>query len=554
MRSALVLLLLAALPAVAENQLQQLISDAIARGESHLRLPPGEMRVDSRVYVHGADGLTISGPGTTIVFTDPLDAGFMLDDCSRLTLRGFTVDCDPLPFTQGTIVSISEDRSEWEFEVHEGYPALSEPYLAPQAYVYDPATGRIRRGAPDIYPSSVEALSERRGRMRLDGRTPGVELVEVGDLIVLNIRDGAGIFMHLCSDLRLEGVTMLACPGMAFIGRYLSGDNVFRRLTVRPGPLPEGATQPRLMSAAGDALNIAYSARGPLIERCRFRAMGDDSINLHGPTFPVCAVEGSEIVLGRPYEGEPYERMVAAGDVLHGHRQGDFAIVGEGEIVRFERADGTEQWRERVQEAWPKVEVTRGSFFRVRLREALPIEAGDWVTIPATGTHGFVIRDCEFRDHRARGMRIQASHGVIEGNRLSGLQGAGITIGPEFGYWREANWVEDLIVRDNVIEEIGRGSITQEAWGFALAGITVFGRGEPEVDCAPGNRGIVLSGNTIEDCPTAAISVTCSREVQVKGNRIAHTNYRDGGAPIAVSGSEQVLVDGNHFSAVGEAP
>ena len=222
--------------------------------------------------------------------------------------------------------------------------------------------------------------------------------------------------------------------------------------------------------------------------------------------------------------------------------------------MRFERADGTEQWRERVQEAWPKVEVTRGSFFRVRLREALPIEAGDWVTIPATGTHGFVIRDCEFRDHRARGMRIQASHGVIEGNRLSGLQGAGITIGPEFGYWREANWVEDLIVRDNVIEEIGRGNITQEAWGFALAGITVFGRGEPDVECTPGNRAIVLSGNTIEDCPTAAISVTCSREVQVNGNRIAHTNYRDGGAPIAVSGSEQVLVDGNHFSAVGEAP
>lgn len=560
MRVALVLLV-AALPAMADNPVQALIEQAVAEGRERVELPGGELRLDSAVRVRDARDLLIDGRGTRLVFTDWSNSGLDIRGCARLTVRNLTIDCDPLPFTQGTIVSVSEDHSTWEFEVHAGYPELSEPYLAKQAYIYDAASGRLRRGVPDVYPRSVEALSGRRGRVIVNPAVPGHDRVAVGDLIVLNVRRGQGVYMNSCEDLTLEGITVLACPGIAFIARYVGGENVFRRLTVRPGPMPRGATQPRLMSACADALNYAYATRGPLIERCRFRAMGDDSINLHGPTFAVCEAGEGEVVLGRPYGGEPYERMVKAGDVVHGLRRETFGSVGEVAVARFERAEHpAEEWRAQVQALWPRVEVTTGSFFRARLREPLPVEVGDWVTIPATGAHGFIIRDCEFRDHRARGMRIQSSHGVIERNRLQGLQGAGISIGPEFGYWREADWVEDLVVRDNVIEDVGRGSVVQERWGFPLAGITVFGRVEPDAECPPGNSGIVLGGNVIDGCPAAGIHITCARNVQVIGNRISHTNYLaapdagSGPEPILLDRTEEVTIEGNELHAIGEAP
>lgn len=554
-----VLLFLLAVTAVeADDTLQATIDAAIAGKAEVLRLPAGEHRLSSTLRVRDAHDLTIEGHGATLVFTNWRDSGLHLLGCSRVTLRNLTIDFDPLPFTQGTILSISEDRSQWEFEVHAGYPSLSEEYLATQAYVYDPETCRLRRGIPDIYPRGVEALSERRGRITINPAVPGTENARAGDLVVLNIRDGEGVYMNQCEDLTVENVTVLTCPGIAFIARYMFGDNVFRRLAVRPGPPPAGATYPRLMSSCADAFNFAYAARGPVVERCRFRAMGDDSINLHGPTFAVCAVSEREVVLGRPYGGEPYERMVSPGDIVQGLRVNTFEPIGEAVVERFERErEVPDEWRTQVQSLWPRVQVNTGSFFRVQLAGALAVDVGDWVASPTTSAAGFAIRDCEFRDHRARGMRIQSSNGIIERNRLSGLQGAGISVGPEFGFWREAGWVRDLTIRDNVIEDVGRGDVIQERWGFSLAGITVFGRVEREATCPMGNRDIVISGNSIDGCPTAGISVSCTRGVGITGNTIAHTNYLagadgDAGQPIEVEGAEDVVTEGNELSGVGE--
>ncbi len=562
MRITVSLLLLAiALTAHADNPVQALIDAAIAEGRAEVTLPGGELRLDGEVLVDGAEDLVIEGAGSTLVFTQLRPGGIELRRCTRIALRNLTIDYDPLPFTQGTIASVSEDHATWEFELHAGYPELTEPYLARQAYVYDPATGRLRRGIPDIYPRAVEALSPTRGRITVNPAVPGHDRVAVGDLIVLNVRSISCVRMNFCRGVTLEDITVRSCPGIAFIVRYAWGENVFRRLTVEPGAPPPGATQPRLMSSSADAFNYAFATRGPLVERCRFRGMGDDSINLHGPTFAVCAVGEGELVLGRPYGGEPFEEMASPGDVIRGLHAGSFEPLGEVALVSLTRErEVAEEWRAQVQSLWPRYEMGTGTFFRARLAEPLGVEAGDWAEIPATAAPGFVVRDCEFRDHRARGMRIQSSHGLVERNVIRGIQGAGISVGPEFGFWREAGWVEDVTVRDNTIEDVGRGSVVMERWGYPLAGITLFGRVEPDVPCPPANRGIVIERNTIDGCPAAGIHVSCAREVQVTGNTIAHTNYLaagDGGPvglPIIVDNAEQVAVEGNELTAIGEAP
>ena len=83
-----------------------------------------------------------------------------------------------------------------------------------------------------------------------------------------------------------QDVTFLAAPGCAYLGRYMRGDNYYR-YTIKPGPPPPGATQPRLISTCADGLNIAFATKGPTIEGCHFSFMGDDSVNLHGVTFAV---------------------------------------------------------------------------------------------------------------------------------------------------------------------------------------------------------------------------------------------------------------------------
>jgi len=436
----LVALAVAAAPVAADNPVQAFIDAAVADGQTEITLPGGELRLDSGVLVNGAQDLVIDGAGSTLVFMDWRAGGIELRSCARVTLRDLSIDYGPLPFTQGTIVALSEDRSVCEFEVHDGYPALSEDYLARQCYVYEPDRPRLRWGVPDIYPRSVEAIGERRGRITVSTQTPMLERVQVGDRVVLTIRGTAAVHLNTCADVTLEDLTVHASPGIAIMGRYLTGGNVFRRVAIEPGPPPAGATQPRLMSACADGLNVAYATRGPLIEDCSFRAQGDDSVNLHGATLVVCAVEDGALVLGWPYGGAPFEEMVEPGALVRGLRPGSFEIVGEATVAAIERVrEAPEAWREQVQAMWPRRELGTGRFFRVTLDGTLPVEVGECVDIPALACPGFVIRNCSFSDHRARGLRIMASDGLIEGNTIERVQQAAITIGAEYGFWRAAD-------------------------------------------------------------------------------------------------------------------
>jgi len=45
-----------------------------------------------------------------------------IENCVDVTLKGLTIDYDPLPFTQARIVDV-DDKKNWTVEVIEGYPS-----------------------------------------------------------------------------------------------------------------------------------------------------------------------------------------------------------------------------------------------------------------------------------------------------------------------------------------------------------------------------------------------------------------------------------------------
>jgi len=47
---------------------------------------------------------------------------------------------------------------------------------------------------------------------------------------------------------------------------------------------------------------------------------------------------------------------------------------------------------------------------------------------------------------------------IIERNTFRRLKMNAITVGAEYEFWREAGWVEDVTIRDNTIEDVGRHS------------------------------------------------------------------------------------------------
>src|SRR5688500_15803601 len=92
----------------AELDVRKLINDAIVAKQAKVVIPAGEHRIQpldpkgpAHLVFEGAQNLEIAGEGATLLFTDPEKNGIYFNRCNGLTLRGFKIDYEPLPFTQG---------------------------------------------------------------------------------------------------------------------------------------------------------------------------------------------------------------------------------------------------------------------------------------------------------------------------------------------------------------------------------------------------------------------------------------------------------------------
>jgi hypothetical protein len=565
-----VVLLVTALITDSDLSAQEMLDRAVETGAKKVVLPEGRVEVEGKLRLSGAEDLVIEGQGTTLVFSDHRGTTWSFNSCRNIILRGFTIDYDPLPFIQGRITSRSTDGKRYDFVVCDGYPGLcqedSEHYR--QAYIFEPGRHRWKPWVPDLYARQVEIVDERHGRFVMGYVPTYHDLIEVGDRIVLTIRSGSAIRMNDCENVRIEDVTFLAAPGCAYLGRYMRGDNYYR-YTIKPGPTPPGATEPRLISTCADGLNIAFATKGPTIEGCKFSFMGDDSVNLHGATFVVLEQKTpTELLVAWPYSREYLASVIPEGATARRLRPGNYEVLGTAKLTAFVPVrERQTKHVEAIHRVWPRNEKDRGTVFRLTLAEPLPAEPGEFLDIPASNAPGFVIRECVFEDHRARGLRIMASQGVIERNTFRRLKMAAVTIGAEFEFWREAGWVEGVTIRGNTIEDVGRDGQIHGSSAYVLGAISVFGRTDrgSNLPLWPGNRRIVIEGNTIRDCPMAGVFAAAASGVQVRGNRLENCFFRPGESagtargldirsPIDVRHAENAVVESNVIVEARQSP
>jgi len=542
----------------AEPGLQQRIDDAVARGETSVVIPPGEHRLDAPIRLRGLSGFTLDGPGATLVFTTLRDGGLLITDCAELTLRGFTIDFDPLPFTQGTVASVDAEKREVIFELHDGYPDLAPHFLTGRAHVFSPETSSWKRSAPDVYATAAEALSLRRGVLRFSAtKTEEFAAFAQGDFMVLDHRHSRGVRMERCRDVRVEGVTFWSAPSIAVLARFMGGENVFN-YKIQPGPVPKGGTQPRLLSVSADGLNYAYARTGPVIEGCDFSFMGDDGVNLHGIAFFVAKSEGRTAWILRPYNEEAFASIIEPGDEVHALAAQSFGITGKAKVASFAvETNPPEDFSELAARTWRSVAVRGGrlTVYRLELTEPLALAAGDFVEIPAIAAPGYVIRDNRFTHHRARSLRLMSPDGLVENNVMEDIKHSAITLGAEFTFHREAGWVTDVTIRGNTIRRVGFDPALQRASAYTPGAISVFHRGETPSAPLPENRHerLRIEDNIIEETGCPAIHINQAHDVRITGNRIRRTNlaFKPGAAsfyqlttdqPIGVDFSTEVVV------------
>lgn len=508
MKRFIIFFLIFSLSGVYASELRDMIKAAVAENRNSITLEKKVYRLRKSVLLENVKNFTIDGSGAEIVMLKNDITAFKLVNSESIVIKNLSVDYDPLPFTQGVVTEVN--GSKFVFTVDNGYPKLNKEFRKSYIHLFD-AAGEWKKSSADVY-GSMKIISSDKAEFTVRGN----HVVEKGDRVVVNFRSPSAFSMSRCGKLEFYNINIYASPGVAFHGRYGRGKAVFEN--VRIIRKKDG----RLFASCADGINLATSSGGAVIRNCEFSYLGDDGINFHSELLPVAVRrDGKKFAFVYPY-GQfktHFEEVFKTGDEMIFVRPGDYKIIGRARLESI--SVSKDRTLEKLAPEFFPVRGTSGvSVYEVTAAEEIDIPRGSFFYVPASGVENFEISNNYFHDHRARGIRIMSSRGVIENNRFERLKTAAVTLGGEFNYWRESGWCSNIIVRNNIMREIGYSSITR-ADNYVPGVISTFARLDGrKYKPVPENRDLLIENNLISDSPGAAVFLYAADNVTLKNNRI----------------------------------
>jgi hypothetical protein len=522
------LFLATSLPAVAQtNQIaktppvpfdvQKYVDREIQSGKRRVVIPPGRYLVKPAGAVHlrlkGLNDVEIVAKGVEMICTETTQA-LQIERCRNLTLRGLTIDYDPLPFTQGRITAMAPDKSWLEFELFEGYP---ENELEQRIEIFDRNTDKLKR---DTYYGwqSFESLGNRRYRVAKEKNykfSPQVDREEIGDILVTNSNHAPGgrvphaIVTDGSSGVVLEDIRLYASTCFSYL-EYNCDGTTYRRCSIDRRPpkedlVPRGYK--RLRSSNADAFHSKHARRGPQLIGCTAKWMGDDCVNICGEYYMVMESRSNTVRIVTTHEtnlavGDPVELVAYAGERLPDAKVMAITTAGviNGGEIRFLAAQHMDEGIK------TGLSQPTSRAYAITLDREIELPMGSVIASLNHTGNGFRVEGCDFGFNRSRGILIKGSHGRVSGNRLNGNWGPAILVSPEW-WWLESGSSNDVGIDGNTISDCRDTSILVTANGGS-------GRRAP----AGAHNRIAITGNRINQSPFPAIVVSSTRGLTIADN------------------------------------
>lgn len=512
--------LLAGSVAAGEVDLRALIADAAKSRQAVLKVPPGVYRLGkdpaddkAHLVLNRIHDLEIDGTGAELVFTRIQGTnGIVIRDCENLTLKGFSIDLDPISFTQGTVAAVAPDYSYYDVRIDPGYetdPAAFRNRFRPMS-IFDPATRLWKPGVEDLFLEQVEVPEPGLWRVRVRPGNRRKYNVTVGDKAAIPGVAGCAVTAAGSTNLVYDGITIYQAGTMAFHEHGGGGNTriVNCKVTRRPGT-------DRLLSSNADAFHCKNMRKGPTVENCVFEYMQDDGINIHGMLGWVKGdMEETKLTLLPRYESG-----ILAGDTLEffdpaTHRSKGRAAVTE--VTNLPNMSPAELKR---------YGTLSGIVKSVTLASPVRLSDGDrYINHSASGS-GFAIRNNRFGPLRYRGMLIRTSNGAIENNTVRDTGNGGIYFESSFGPESEGPYAENIRVENNILLDIG----AFPGWDKGV-GIQVIDFNYPKpqtADLAQNHRNLRISGNRISGTSNSGIRVMNGRDIVITGNLLERIGSRN---------------------------
>ncbi len=438
------------------QQLQELkpILDRQA-GQQIIEIPKGRYLLDNArngAYVFtGLVGVEIRGNGSEIICNSQEQA-LRFFNCTGIKVSNFSVDYDPLCFTQGKIVTIDSAKNSFEVEIDPGYPV--DHVRNDRVQFYDPLTRELKRNSITTssgHYTAFEKIANRRFRLVKNARWVANE--KLGDLVVLDVVSAKpnptphAIQLEQCTKATIEDVTVYGANGFSFFERNCS-ESRYNRCKVDRGNVLPGIA-PRLRSGNADGIHSSMAKIGPLVENCEVRHTGDDCIVVCGRSFPIAQVDvAAKTIYVLSREANP---VFYPGNTLQ-HVLYAATKASKLKMISATAYVATAEEQAFIKEKYPNLlykNYTKG--MRIVL-ESIPqdLNPGDMVYNESHTGMGFVIRNNKLGHNRSRGILIKSSDGEVYQNEIEGTAMNAVLVAPELT-WMGGGFASGLTIRDNKI-------------------------------------------------------------------------------------------------------
>jgi hypothetical protein len=490
----------------------------LASGTYSVAAPSGSMR--AHVVLPPLNNIELDMNGVTIIAESRTAGGIYASGFINTTLSGLALKYASPPSNTAVIVAMDEVAATVDVTIEAGHP--TEDWIAgtvASCNVFD-STTRLRKSLVfDIYISSISTLGNGVFRVNVinSGQLAGVN---VGDLFGCRVPGGQmTVLLDGVSNSTMKDIALFGGPCFGILESGGS-HNAYVNVSIRyPDAPPDGTTRP-LLSTSADGLHSSGARIGPRIEDIVFEGMDDDAIAIHGKFSLVTdAKDGSTIWLADSPNNLLIGDLLAFYDPTFAPSPATLSpdyTPTLFPVLSISRAASNYTPPFNVSKTMPSQKLPANSYSIVTVdTSASMLPEGitfDWVMVNTNAVgSGYSIRNATIRNHRARGMLLKGSHGLVEDSSITNSSLGGIIVTPEL-YWEEASYARNVTLRNNTLTLTSSG--IQSYGGIALGAVAPNG----QLALSTGHSLIVIENNTLIDAGYSPIWLNAAGNVILRGN------------------------------------
>lgn len=462
----------------------------------YLVSPPNS---SAAINVSGINNLVIEGNDAEIIVKRQRAGFSYVSNSENVIIRNFSIDYDPLPFSEGVIQSVAVESGYFTVKIDPGYPLLTDAiYKDFTSYgaAKDPNyPGKLKDNTPNFLSvSNVIEIGDRLYMIFLT-RPQEATTLKANDRYTHVFRPGEVAStgrVRNSTNVTFQNLKIYASPSLVF-GSFLSSNLSILKcsMIVKSG---------RYTVANADGLHVSANRFGPWVEDSEFTGLTDDAVNIYTtPAFAKTKVSANQL-----------EMTSVAGininDVLSFWKPSTGKILAELKVTNIVGNIVTFDQNVPALNLPPVGEVYDRQLWAQKYDHAF--------NISNIGSY-FVFRNNYFHDSRRFGIYIKSSFGLIENNRILRMSNSGIRVNNEPS-WPEGFYSESLVIKNNTIENCMTESILS-ATDNAQINVAFHG------GTSKNQKNIFIHNNTIKTLKTPAIRFANAHDVFITNNDVSGT-------------------------------